>query len=289
MIKVQKIGYVVLAIGLAGVVYFLFMFDWGAANTSSKTLADVWFEIFKFSLLTMTVGGATIIYNQVKAEQEKRAAAAEKKQEQERTNLQKQRDREAELERARAARELALRQYEAQRIEQFFRDLTHTYNNIKSIRRLLRHFSTPAGVDHFEIPNGRYGDAMIELNRKQLELEFGRRLARLKPTGLENISEAAVDELGKAEDYLREVIREFEKADLSNPGGKTTFSHSSALGRFIASSSPKGANTEVSGAFFSRLDVIYREIVEQMDNLAHPATALTDDREQNEPTQPGLA
>ena len=256
-IDVRSVGVAILLAGLVAVIWFVLVFEWQPDR--GKTRYDVMFELFKFALVTMTVGGATILYNWIRKEQEATEARHRKERE---TALERRREAEA----VRADR----RRYEAQRLESYFSELTRTYNFIKAVRRQLRHHAHDRGDGTFTMIGGAYGGRMLDLNQSQLALEFAQRLASIKPAGLENIPDAALVGLSEAEEYLREVIREFESKKIVNPSETLSFSYGDPLGRFLVGKRDPGAPADAHLRFFAKLDVFFQAIVNRMDELGQP-------------------
>lgn len=271
-VDIRVVGFGILLFGLMFATYFVFVFEWQVG--SGKTQYDVVFELYKFALVTMTVGGATILYNWIRVQQDEEKEQSEKALEQEKARLQMERDKASAKQQEVMAAEIARRRYEAERLENFFGGLTRTYNAIKTVRRTLRHYSHDLGQDSFQIQAMHYGNGMLALNSHQLELEFGKRLAKIKPAGLDNIPDQAIDSIRDAEKYLRDIVREFEQLKIEHPEEILTFSFSSAVGRFMIGKRDPRSDGDVHTNFFEKVEVFYKEIVKRMDALGQPVEKL---------------
>lgn len=231
-----------------------------SAVIRGRTQNDAFLELFRFAVTVMVAGGGALVFGAIRDQQAARKEA----------------DKEREAARDEAAlRERDRRHHAAQRIEDFFRSLAASYKSIKHVRRLLRHHIRERDGD-LEIDYCVYRVAMEDLNQMQLKLEYDKRLATLRPAGLEHISEAAIDGIGGAERFLRRVLREYEFTDppRNRDTGTLTFGPKSLLARFVERQPAKAEDTAVQRQFFQNLDTIYDEIVARLDELGEPVRGL---------------
>ncbi len=178
---------------VAGVVIATWMFvgmDWASATSEQKKMLH---EIFKFSVTTIIVGGAALLYGALQRRNDERQEQA------------------AQAREAKAARR--------HRLEEFLREYTDAYNGIKFIRRELRNALIPSADGAFEVNAQRYAELLRELNQGQLKLEEYRRILESKPAYLSFFGDDGAAWLSSAEEYLRHVNREYENRRLENTEG----------------------------------------------------------------------
>lgn len=169
---------------VAGVIIATWLFagmDWDSATSEQQKMLH---EIFKFSVTTIIVGGAALFYGALQRRNDERQEQALQARE------------------AKAARR--------HRLEEFLRECTDAYNGIKFIRRELRNALIPSADGAFEINAQRYTELLRELNQGQLKLEQYRRLLESKPAYLAFFGDEGAAWLSSAEEYLRQVTREYE-------------------------------------------------------------------------------
>ncbi|MBL3574953.1 hypothetical protein JMK10_08875 [Rhodovulum sulfidophilum] len=164
--------------------------DWVGATTDQQKMLH---EIFKFSVTTILVGGAALLYGALQNRNDERQEQA------------------AQAREAKAARR--------HRLEEFLREYTDAYNGIKFIRRELRNALIPSADGAFEINAQRYAELLRELNQGQLKLEQYRRLLESKPAYLAFFGDEGAAWLSSAEKYLRHVTREYEYRRLEKTEG----------------------------------------------------------------------
>ena len=214
-------------------------------------------EIFKFSMSTVLVAGVAVVYNEyrekIRREDEViRERESENRKRQEKLIQERQADRAFKAQERRLAVDLELQQKREEaekrlqdekesaekrlqqekekaairlkkieiareRLEAFLKEFTRTYNDIKLVRRELRRDITKRDASYV-IDSESYSKLMKVLSEKQLLLEQYMRLFRGKPSYIKDISDEALEEIGIAENYIRDVLKEYEEQKLKIHG-----------------------------------------------------------------------
>ena len=251
----RSLGLVVTLMGIIGSVSLYSMLPEPDPGVTGKTKRDAYFELFKFFLTVVLVGGAGLIYADIKEREESAQKARSKA-----------RDRNRERQR---------------QLEQFFRDLTHTYNNIKQQRRILRRGLEKVPSGGWDLHESNYWDCMNELNDLQLQLEFGRRLTKLGIGALEMLGAKVEPELRAAEKYLRKVTDEFEAKELKHDDapGRENFilvPETSELYEFVRETREDGKPiSRAREEFFRPLNEAYRLINTEITRLGDEASEVS--------------
>lgn len=254
----RLVGLILLS-GGGGIALFMFStFPAPGPDVSGKTTSDAYFELFKFAVTAMIAGGVAMIWAELKRREE---AAAEARAAREASEAARRKTQ---------AMENAKRQKE---IEEYFRDLALTYNDIKRERRVLNHALLPQPNGTYEIFDDTYNACMDTLNRLQLQVEFGKRLAELGPGALAGIGPAIKGNLDKAENYLRDITREYESRTLPyrldpKGGGWVEVTPESHTAGFLSSRVMQGrVGPKASSEFFGPMDDVYGKIGEEVKRL----------------------
>lgn len=163
---------------------------------NAQDYVATWFEIFKFSLTVLLVGGATLFYSEIKND-----AAVE-----DRKNAEKKIESDRSIERLRVSREA---------LADVTRSLLSVYNEVKFIKReLKKEFFDTNRTDEGEIPLEVYDKMMSELEKHQLEFETFKRLEySMLGFSVENANET--QQLFRViESYLRRILKEYERREI---------------------------------------------------------------------------
>jgi hypothetical protein len=232
------VGILLIALGIGTSLYFIFGYDWANADTSDVYIS-ILVEFYKFSLAVILVGGAVLLYKYYT----------------DRVVERKER-----VEREREDREVLRR-----RLDEFFRDLTRTYNRVKFLRRELKRALSDLPAHRHTIDEARYVELMRELNIVQLELEEHRQLAETRPAFLTGIPGCGVRELQSCEDYLRQVTKEYEEHGLPDAdGGRLVVEAGSRLFQFTASRTHPDHDCSAADRFFGPLNALYGQVAGEL-------------------------
>ena len=205
------------------------------------------FEFFKFSISTILVGGAAILYSTLKYQEENHR----------KTN---------ELDMAsQAARQL--------RLEEFLREFTDNYNKAKFIRRELKHELVSDGSGAFLIRTSQYEELMRELNQVQLKFELFRRLFESRPSYLFELSADAALAMEAAEGYLGRVTAEYEDngLEVSTTAGMSSVSPKSKLFQFSVKSSNSDSDGTAKNMYFASFEAVFSQIMDMIKDREEPA------------------
>ncbi|MBO9403126.1 hypothetical protein J7412_20055 [Shimia sp. R9_3] len=224
-------------------------------------------ELFKFSVTTVLVGGAALVYDALSKRADERHEKAEKEREDRKADLEREREtREALQERIRERAAAQRRQ-----LEHFLREATDAYNEIKYIRRELRNALSSQENGTFHVGVERYCQLLRSLNRGQLKLEQFRRILMSKPDYLSFLGEQAADWLADAEEYLRHVTQEYEYRRLENlEDGTLIVDPKSKLFQYVVSRSNEHHDGSSMTMHFRPLDKFFQMLashIEQAERL----------------------
>ncbi|WP_372572906.1 hypothetical protein [Ruegeria jejuensis] len=225
--RLALIGIALIVFGLLGGLYLFFVFDWTAEIPADK--GKMLHELFKFSIATMIVGGAGLLYQYLQSEYE-----------------------------ARRARRSFL--------EEFLREVTTSYNRIKFIRRKLRREMVRADGGEFHISIADYQKLMDELNLGQLELEQFARIMESDPEPLREVAKDGVSQVRTAEHYLRKVTKEYENRVLNetDDGKSYRVTPNTRLLKWAAARKDRAGDESVHQQHFTPLDNFYKKLREEI-------------------------
>lgn len=227
--SISRLGLILILGGLA-VSTLLFSVDW-STKLDARQL-DMIHEVFNFSLTAMIAGGATLLYVSIQKDIDKKHVIAESLSNQQEISREK--------------------------LLSLLNDFTEVYHNIKYIRRNLRRALTVSDDGSCYMDRSSYEDLMNKLNRHQLKLEFFARALNAKPPYLENIHSGGYQLMRTAEEYLRELIREYESRSLDKDDKSNIFVHyDSRLYVFIARQQSKYFDRDVNKKFFAPMNKFF--------------------------------
>lgn len=210
-------------------------------------------ELFKFSITSVLVGGAALIYKgaRVKIVAERETAV-----------------RAASLEEEKIIERAEKRATLKQQREIFFEAFTNTYNEIKFWRRELTREIIEQNDGSLQINFEKYCEIMRNLNQGQLELERYKRLSRFLPEYLQPISTISYDSFKSAEKYLRKVTREYEQRECADVVAKSVvISRDSKVYGFCSSRSANPTAKIAYTEFFIPLDKVFNGLATNTDDL----------------------
>lgn len=190
------VGALICVLGFLLSLWVFFGFEWKAPADAHEKMVH---EVFKFAITTVLVGGAALFYNAFRRRSDERHELAEREKA----------EREEQVEKEKATQSTRRR-----RLEEFLREFTDAYNQIKFVRRELRNAFEPQSSSDFLIDKVRYEELLRELNRGQLRLEQFRRILESKPAYLSFLRDDGVAWVTIAEEYLRTVTAEYENRRL---------------------------------------------------------------------------
>lgn len=270
--KTPWTGAVVCVAGIIIASWIFFVVDW---NESEVARDKMLLELFKFAITTVLVGGAALVYdafvkraeiNRKKIEEmrNRSLADAEKERAKNEERLEKARLELAEEQRRIEALDAARRRS----LEEFFREVTSVYNDLKFIRRELRNALHMNEDNPYTIEKVRYAELLRDLNRGQLKLEQFRRILDARPAYLSFYGKKGAKLLSSAESYLRKVTREYEYRELETPDHKDSLllaPPKSRLFQYAASSKNEEHDGTVFDKFFDPLDEFFSELASKID------------------------
>lgn len=220
---VAVLGAVICVLGCISSVGIFFFIDWQDGNSVRESMLV---ELFNFSITTVFVGGAVLFYQA-------------------------------------AARAKETRSNSKKRLEEFYREFTETYNDIKYYRRELRREFTAHTEDEYVISRESYEKLLRELNRGQLRLEAFRRILQSRPEYLSFLEGQGLKSVYVAEEYLRQITKEYESKTLSpleNDDGLLLVPSDSRLFQYVVSRSNAHHDGSSLAQHFGPLDDLFNEL-----------------------------